>query len=479
MSKDILRPWQIEGAVAAIQSLQEHAGAYLQWDPGMGKTLGTIAIVRYLKLQRIVVACPVVAKGVWRREIARWWPQARAIEIDEIDASAQPTFVLISYDKLIDPVPADPRKLRKLVGRDRLHQLLNWYPDLCIFDEAQYIKSPKTKRTRAAQKLAAGSRFKLLLSGTPAHSPLDWWTQYRIIDHTNPMWGQPYQKYRDDMLLLVGPNGNWPKRGPDGKPIMKPGARNRLLEAMAPYTHHADASLVNLPEPIEQLIYAPLSKTETKHYTEMEQKLYTEIDPQTEAQATIVLTQMLRLAQISAGFVTDVGGNIVDLGTSKLDACLELLEERAHQKVVVSCRFSHDLKRLAAALEARGVNWRKLDGSTPEKQRPAIEDWFQKQPGPKVLLLQQRAGGVAITLSEADCLIFFTLENSIPMWRQTWGRVWRIGQKGHVQIIYLLGETTQDETQLIALKQGASVVDMARAMLNQLRAHLRAQKAVA
>jgi SNF2 family DNA or RNA helicase len=471
----VLRPWQVEGSVAVIQSLQKYGGAYKQWDPGMGKTLGTLAVTRYMHLSRIVVVCPVVAKGVWRREVAKWWPSARVIEVDEIDDSPAPTFVVISYDKLIDAVPADPLKVRKLMGRDRLHTLLRWQPDMVVFDEAQYIKSYKAKRTRSAMKLAGGAKYRLLLSGTPAHSPLDWWSQYRIIDSSNPMWSQPFQRYREDVLLLTGPNGNWPKRGPDGKPMMKPGAQNRILNAMAPYTHHADAHLVNLPDPIESIVPVKLSPTENKHYTEMAQFLRTELDPDTEAQANIVLTKMLRLTQISAGFVTDNAGDVRDLGTSKLDACLELLEEREHQRVVVSCRFTHDVKRLSTALGARGVNFKTLTGATPEKQRPEIENWFQQGEGPRVLVIQQRAGGVAITLSAADALIFFTLENSVPMWRQTWGRVWRIGQKGHVQIIYLVGDGTQDETQLIALKENASLVDMARMMLNQLRDRLREQ----
>ena len=472
----VLRPWQIEGATAAIQSLQDHGGAYLQWDPGMGKTLGTLAIARYLKLERVVVVSPVVAKGVWRREVAKWWPQARVIEIDELDHPqvGYPTFVLISYDKLIDPIPADPRKLRNMHGRDRLHTLQRWTPDLVVFDEAHYIKDYKTKRSRAAAKLAGASRYRLLLSGTPAHSPLDWWQQYRIVDPTNPFWMQSFQRYREDVLVLTGPNGNWPKKGHDGKPMMKPGAKNRILEGMAPYTHHADASLVHLPEPIESIVPVTLSPTENKHYLEMARYLRTELDPDTDAQALIVLTKMLRLTQISAGFVTDENGNVRDLGTSKLDALLEMLAEREHQKVVVSARFSHDIKRIATALEARKVDFKVIDGSVPEKKRPEIEDWFQKVPGPKVLLLQQRAGGVAITLSEADALIFFTLENSVVAWRQTWGRVWRIGQKGHVQIVYLVGDGTQDEVQLIGLKNGASMVDLARAMLNQLRRRLAA-----
>ena len=440
----------------------------------MGKTLGTLAITRFLKLERMVVVCPVVAKGVWRREVARWWPQARCVEIDEVEALAgdAPTFVLVSYDKLIDPVPADPHKLRNLAGRDRLHTLLRWTPDLLILDEAHYIKDYKTKRSRAAQKLAAGCRYRLLLSGTPAHSPLDWWQQYRIIDGRHPMWAQAFQRYREDVLVLTGPNGNWPKRGPDGRPMMKPGAQNRILDAMAPYTHHADASLVHLPEPIESLVPVPLSATERKHYAEMAKYLRTELDPDTDAEALIVLTKMLRLSQISAGFVTDQNGVVRDLGTSKLDACLEMLAEREHQKVVVSCRFSHDIKRLELALQARGTQVMKITGDVSEKQRPVIEDWFQNGHGPRVLLLQQRAGGVAITLSEADCMIFFTLENSVVAWRQTWGRVWRIGQRGHVQIVYLLGENTQDEVQLIGLKEGANMVSLARMMLNQLRRQL-------
>jgi Superfamily II DNA/RNA helicases, SNF2 family len=70
-------PYQREGIVRAYHALQDAAargGFYLQWKPGMGKSLGAIALHRALHCERTVIVCPVVAQGVWRREFEKWLP---------------------------------------------------------------------------------------------------------------------------------------------------------------------------------------------------------------------------------------------------------------------------------------------------------------------------------------------------------------------------------------------------------------------
>lgn len=437
---------------------------YLQWSPGMGKTLGAIALHRKLS-HRTVVVCPVVAQGVWRREFDKWLPGTR-IAIDAPTPDAQ--VVITTYDKIKDPKADDPLKQRR-TGANRLHALQRWSPDLLILDEAQYFKSPSTARTRAVWKLAAAATYKLLLSGTPAHSPLDWWSQFRVVAPHEPIFRQTYQEFKAaNVVLQQGPGGvNYPMRGRGGAMITKDAFQD-TVKAMAPYVHAVAKSALNLPEPLVEEVPVYLNSAERKAYTQMETMLRAELHDETEANAVIVLTKMLRLAQIAAGHVTNEAGATVDIGHSKTAATLELLEQRDEEKVVVACRFRQDIARLRDELVKAGRPVEVIDGSVSAIHRTRNENWFQHQDHNGVMLLQYQAGGVAITLHRASSLIMHTLPLSVIQWQQMLARVHRIGTMTNVSILYPLVEDTLEEVLLAGLQRGASQVDMARLLLKYL-----------
>ena len=459
-------PYQTEGIVQAYHAMQNpeaRGGFYLQWKPGMGKTLGAIALHRALKSERTVIVCPVVAQGVWRREFAKWLPAAR---IGDLDDGAQ--VIITTYDKLKDPKAANILHQRR-TGAGRLHRLQAWNPTLLILDEAQYVKSPSAARTRAMWKLAAAADYKLLLSGTPAHSPLDWWSQFRIVAPHEPAFRQTYQEYKQStMVLQQGPNGAYPLRGKGGAYLTQKDGWERVVGAMAPYVHAVSKDVLGLPEPIVTEVPIELDTKERKAYTQMETMLRTELPDLTEANATIVLTQIMRLTQIAAGHVTNENGDSIVIGSSKVNAAMELLEEREDEKVVIACRFRQDITSLKEALDKAGRPYRVIDGSVSGGARTRAEDWFQTEEHNGVMLLNYQAGGVAITLSKASTIIMFTLTSSVIQWEQMISRVHRIGTTTNVQILYLISEQTQDEILLPALQRGASAVDMARLLLKYL-----------
>lgn len=467
-------PYQREGIVRAYHALLDpsnRGGFYFQWKPGMGKSLGAIALHRKLSLEaaergesmRTVIVCPVVAQGVWRREFEKFLPSAR---IGTVADGAQ--VVITTYDKLKDPRSSNLLSQRR-TGASRLHELQKWAPILLILDEAQYIKSPSAARTRAMWKLAAACTYKVLLSGTPAHSPLDWWSQFRVIAPHEPVFRMTYSEYKQNTVVLTqGPNGAYPVRGRNGALVVRADGYEKLVKAMAPYVHSVPKSVLNLPEPIVTDVPIELSPAERKAYTQMETMLRTDLPDLTEANATIVLTKILRLTQIAAGHVTNEDGQTVRVGSSKVDAAMELLAEREDEKVVVACRFRDDILHLAEELDKIGRPYRIIAGSVSGTQRTAAEDWFQKGEHSGVMLLNYAAGGVAITLTAASSMILFTLTPSVIQWEQTTSRVHRIGTTTHVQLLYLTAQQTQDEIMLAALQRGASAVDMCRLLLKYL-----------
>src|SRR5262245_4442192 len=468
-----LHPYQREGITRAYHALlnpDASGGFYLQWKPGMGKSLGAIALHRLLKSTRTVIVCPVVAQGVWRREFAKWLPDTSIATVESLDHDTD--VVITTYDKLKDPKSASITSQRR-TGAGRLHRLQAWEPTLLILDEAQYIKSPSTARTRAMWKLAAAAQFKLLLSGTPAHSPLDWWSQFRVVAPHEAVFKEGYQNYKANTVVLTqGPNGAYPIRGRNGALVVKTDGYEKLVRAMAPHVHAVPKSVLQLPDPIITEVPIELQPAERKAYTQMETMLRTELidgaGEITEANATIVLTKILRLTQIAAGHVTDENGSVVRMGDSKVRGALELLEEREDDKVVVACRFRDDIARLKEELAEIKRPFRVIDGSVSGAARTRAEDWFQKEDHSGVMLLNYQAGGVAITLTAAAAMILFTLTPSVIQWEQTTSRVHRIGTTTNVQLLYLIAQQTQDEIMIRALERGASAVDMARLLLRYL-----------
>jgi len=468
-------PYQVEGIIRAYHALkdpQARGAFYVQWKPGMGKTLGAIALHRKLGTEvprmRTLVVCPVVAQGVWEREFDKWLPGTRIVRDTPTDDA---DVVITTYDKIKDPKADNPLHQRR-TGADRLHRLQTWSPVLLILDEAQYVKSPSTSRTRAVWKLAAAADYKLLLSGTPAHSPLDWWSQFRIVAPQEPIFRMTYQQYKAfSVEMQSGPGGaSYPLRGRNGAIITKEGFRD-VINAMAPYVHAVSKEALGLPAPVETEVPIELSPRERKAYSDMEQFLrheLAELGDQVETNATIVLTQMLRLSQIAAGHATTDQGDTAIIGDSKVRATMELIEERDEEKVVVACRFRQDVKSLAEALEKQGRPFAVIDGSTSAGARTRAEDWFQKEDHNGVMLLNYRAGGVAITLSAASTIIMHTLCLSVIEWEQMISRVHRIGTTTNVQVLYPLAANTHDEVMLSALRRGASQVDMARLLLRYL-----------
>lgn len=206
-----LRPYQADAAIKGAARIRASGGFYVQHPPGAGKTLTATAIVRLLKAQRIVVVCPLVAIGVWKREVRTWWPGAFPVDAQgwlSVNGNAMPSehaiVLLVSYDKL----SAD---------RDLLEQLCAWGPDVTIADEGHYVKDITATRTKVFEKLANNSAGVLYLSGTPAHSPFDWWAQMRIIARDEPVFRGGFTQFKQQLAVLGGPNGNWPMKDKIGR----------------------------------------------------------------------------------------------------------------------------------------------------------------------------------------------------------------------------------------------------------------------
>lgn len=460
-----LFPWQRDGIQQAVETLQQSGGYYLEWDPGMGKTLGALIITKLIGVERVVVICPKVGLGVWKNQIRRWWPQAGGAIINRQGTveswRGTPFFLITNYDQIRQRRSGG--KLNVDSGR-ALRRLLDQRPQLVILDEAHAVKSISSAQHKAARALCAVADYRLMLSGTPAHSPLDWHPQYNLLVPLDPYWGRSYTAYKQTVAIphprILGAINT--RAGDNG---FRPQAKWLAQERRVPYTHVARSDEMHVPEPIFTEVPVELTPHERQVYRQMDRNLFAETNDGETISAPIALTKFLRLHQITGGFVGTESGAVAEVGDSKLEACLALLDERSHQKVIVACRFRAEIEALSKRLGDRPFDV--ITGNTPGPQRSEIEQRFQTTDQPQVLLLQYRAGGVSLTLTAAKTMILFSFEPSVIAYRQMIGRGYRIGSETNLEVLPLLATDSIDERLYDGLRQGLDSVDLVRFLREQ------------
>lgn len=435
-----LYPHQVEGLRRACHP---NYGFYFAWQPGMGKTLGAITYARLMHASHIFIVTTKTGLGVWRAQLDKWWPEQTYDDTD---------IVILNYDALLTD-----RGERVITSWTRA----NHGADLLVLDESHAVKNPQSLRYKACKKLSDYAENRLLLSGTPAHSPLDYWAQMQFVAPGVPPFNMKFRDYRDWIAIKYGPHNTWIK----GYKLDKV---HEVQMAMAPFMHVSSISELSLPEPIYTDVPYCLSPVETKAYASMEVDLAL-TEEQCEIEAPVVLTKIMRLQQIASGFVSDEQHHNHNIGDSKLQACLDLLEERGALKVVVACRFRHEINRLADALAAKNRPYRMITGDTTAEYRKETEEWFQSVDAPAVLLLQSAAGSTSLTLTAAAALVIFSLDPSVITYQQLIGRVYRIGTATHVQVLTLVGDKTVEESMLDGLRKGYDMVSLARHIVHQIR----------
>lgn len=479
-----LYPHQADGIAIATRRLREDRGFYLNWEPGCGKTLGAIEIAKKLGVRKIAVIGPVAALGVWMREIARW-DSAHVIvyrrdgmRAQKAQGPAERGYIVTNYDQIRATYTTDKQTGEIIVNeksRSVLKRLIDWKPELLILDEAQNAKSPSSGNTQAVRELRAISTYVLLLSGTPAHSPLDWHPQYRLIDTNLYPFNQSFTKYKE-WITFRHPQIRYAIDRTRGERGFRPECKAVAMEAMAPYTHTATAEELKVERPITQPIPFTLDTTELRVYREMEEHLLAELPGGGYVDAPIPLVKALRLHQITGGFVPNEDGVVKKIGNSKLGVTADLLDGHKHQKIIVAANFLAEIEAIGNLVGYRegALDWGEpvaltITGATSAAERSRIEQLFQTHDGPLVLILQYKAGGVALTLTAASALIIYSMAPSVIAIKQMLGRVYRIGQTKPVLIHPVLAEGSIDEDMWHGLLKGLEGVDLAAYLTRRLK----------
>ena len=177
------------------------------------------------------------------------------------------------------------------------------------------------------------------------------------------------------------------------------------------------------------------------------------------------ITRMLRMQQVCCGhFVIEHEDGdkktqeIIDINSNRIDVLMDCIQE-AQGKIIVWCRFIHDLKKISKRLSEEGIKHRTYYGDVTPKDREEAIDAFRSIPDVKVFLAQPASGGTGLNLAVADTVIYFSNDfNADTRW-QSEDRAHRIGQKNNVTYIDLISQGTIDDEILDSLRNKKNLAD--------------------
>ena len=406
------------------------------------------------QIKRVLVVCPTTVILNWKIQIKRF-SGYDAIDLHAAREERLRRLSLIDYNFYIINYEALPLFMSELF---RLKF------NMIIFDEsARYIRNARAKRTRAAILLADKAKYKLILTGTPiANRPLDIWSQFRVLDG-GTTFGSNFYSYRSKYFYKIN-IGSWPKWVVKKQAI--PLLQKGMYENCIRFTRDI---LDNAPDRVYDTLIVPINSIED-NYNDIKRKIMSEIETMkgtVTLQINNILTKLLRLQQVTSGFIKNESGVEVMLThTPKLDTLIEEVESivDSGESVVVWCRFLFSIKMIADKLKEKKIKSITMQGS--DKDKYAKWKGFQKSKDINVFIGQISAGGLGIELYKLDLnaefqhMIFYEYTWTLDDTEQAKGRIDRIGQKSKCRYLTLYVEKTIDETMLEVIKERKKIADL-------------------
>lgn len=432
-------------------------GAALLMEMGCGKSLTAIAVAGALygagKIRRMLVVAPLSILGVWQEEFRKFagFDYALAVLTGSAGKKADTLRHLRGAPLQIAVVNYESAwRMEK--------ELLAWDADLVVADEGHKIKTHNISASKAMHRLGAKARYRLLLTGTViTNKAIDVFSQYKYLQPA--IFGQSYYVFRNRYFDMTG-YGNH-------TPVLKRSMEQELMRRLHSIAYRATkAECLDLPETTDIVRLVELEPAALRIYRDLVKHSYAELG-KGEVTVTNILTRLLRLSQLTGGFIGDDEGNAPRrISTAKQAALEDILEDvlQEGKKLVVIARFVPELTAVRKLLEQKGIRYSLIMGGVKDRDEQIAA--FQTDPDVQVFVGQIATAGLGITLTAASTMVFYSLDYSMSNFEQTKARIHRLGQKYNCTYIYLTAMGTVDEKVLKALKNKA---DLAKALVDDYR----------
>ncbi len=434
-----LRPYQETGHKWLWFLSSLGLGACLADDMGLGKTIQVLSLLLALKKTKrtdrkpALLVLPASLLANWKAEMRRFAPSlaarfAHPSETDRAELAAMAEDPCVYFAKT-DVVLTTYGMLQ----RKKWILELDW--GLVILDEAQAIKNPATRQTRAVKKLKSGAR--IALTGTPVENRLsDLWS---LFDFLCPGLLGSVSRFKKYVKNLEN-------RGHDRYAPLRNLVRPYILRRLK-----TDKSIISdLPDKTEIKAFCGLAKKQAVLYGRSVRELESALNGTDGMKRRgMVLAYLMRFKQICNHPSNFLGDGVYDPAESgKFDRLKSLCEEIAsrQEKALVFTQFREMAEPLVSFLaDVFGREGLVLHGGVAVKKRRSLIDAFQREDGPPYFVLSLKAGGTGLNLTAASHVIHFDRWWNPAVENQATDRAFRIGQKRNVLVHKFICRGTVEE----------------------------------
>ena len=343
-------------------------------------------------------------------------------------------------------------------GVDFAHKFLSCHNALIAIDESTTIKNPGAKRTKNILGLSKHSKYRRILTGSPVtKSPLDLYTQCYflspwLLDHSS------FYTFKNRYAVMRTANFG-------GRSVqIVVGYRNlgELSEKLKPFSYRVlKDDCLDLPKKTFMKRIVQLSDEQKKVYSQMKQTALAFLNGKAATTAT-VMTQLMRLHQITCGHFTADDGTTQILKNNRIEELIDLLHE-VHGKVVIWAHYRHDIETIVEHIKKEfntGVDNSVMtyygDTSVEDRQK-AIKEIQNPDSPVRFLVGTPQTGGYGITLTAASTMIYYSNGYDLEKRQQSEARIDRIGQTKPMTYVDIIAEDTVDERIVKALRKKINI----------------------
>jgi len=339
-------------------------------------------------------------------------------------------------------------------GTDFAAKFINSHNTLMVIDESTTIKNPSAKRTKNILKLSIQTKYRRIMTGSPVtKNPLDLYSQCEFLSSWLLDFTSYYafrNRYAEMKTMYV--------RGRTIQVVDKFKNLGELSEQLKGFSYRVlKEDCLDLPEKNWTKRQITLTPDQRKIYIQMKETALAVLNGK-QATTMTVLTQLMRLHQITCGHFTADDGTIQRIANNRVNELMDILSEM-EGKAIIWAHYQWDIKDIIKEIVKVHGPGSVVDyfGLTPQDERQGNIKKFQSDPRCRFLVGTPSTGGYGITLTAANTVIYYSNGYDLEKRLQSEDRAHRIGQKKNVTYVDIIAEDTVDEKIVKALRDKINV----------------------
>ena len=339
-------------------------------------------------------------------------------------------------------------------GKDFAEKFLDSHNTLMAIDESTTIKNPNAKRTKNILKLSESAKYKRIMTGSPVtKNPLDLYRQCEFLDP----WLLDYTSYyafRNRYAEMKTMHAH----GRSIQVVDKFKNLGELSDTLKNFSYRVlKEDCLDLPDKIYIKRNIKLTPDQFKIYKQMKDQAIAMLNGKVTSTAT-VLTQLMRLHQITCGHFTADDGSTQPISNNRMDELMGVLEE-TEGKAIIWAHYQYDITNIIQNVVKKYGEGSIVDyfGLTPQEERQPNIKKFQDDPRCRFMVGTPSTGGYGITLTAANTVIYYSNGYDLEKRLQSEDRAHRIGQQKPVTYVDLICDDTVDENIVKALRKKINI----------------------